>query len=198
MTSPQLWSIAYFSALIICGKPVVPSVSETPVSIRRIFAPGAIAWAYSTSSVVSPAQPVWSGFFGSKGGTLPPLHHGDMGVGQAELLVEGVQVALDGRRAEGVDDHDRPALAGDARLVDRAQVVRLAVLERRVATSLNFGLARQALVDSTEPIPEASWCPARAGTGLRQRGGGRSRRARSEGRAGGAGPRRPAALRLPQ
>ena len=35
---------------------MTPSVSETGVSTSRMFAPGASACAYSTSSVVSPAH----------------------------------------------------------------------------------------------------------------------------------------------
>ncbi len=58
------------SALTICGNPVVPSFSEVGVSTSRIFAAGAIAWAYSTSRLVSPAQP--SRFeVGWYGGTWP-------------------------------------------------------------------------------------------------------------------------------
>src|ERR1700684_3183158 len=41
---------------MICGNPVTPSVSATGVLTRRMLAPGAIVCAYSTSSVVSPAQ----------------------------------------------------------------------------------------------------------------------------------------------
>ena len=43
-------------------EPVTPSVSETGVSTSRMFAPGAIVWDASTSSVVSPAQPSKSEF----------------------------------------------------------------------------------------------------------------------------------------
>jgi len=50
--NPQTW------------KPCTPSVSETGVSTSRMLAPGAIACAYSTSSVVSPAQPTMSELFG--------------------------------------------------------------------------------------------------------------------------------------
>ena len=35
----------------------MPSFSEVGVSTSKMLAPGAIEWAYSTSSVVSPAQP---------------------------------------------------------------------------------------------------------------------------------------------
>lgn len=73
MTSPTPCLISESSAAIISGKPVVPSVSETPVSTSTIFAPGAIACAVSTSMVVSSAQPVMSPLLGSNGGTLPHL-----------------------------------------------------------------------------------------------------------------------------
>ena len=39
---------------------MTPSVSATGVSASRMFAPGAMACAYSTSRVVSPPQPVMS------------------------------------------------------------------------------------------------------------------------------------------
>jgi hypothetical protein len=55
-----------------CGKPPPARVSATGVSATRMFAPGAIAWAHSTSSVVSPAPFAMAGFFGLNGGTLPP------------------------------------------------------------------------------------------------------------------------------
>ena len=71
ITSPRLWSITYCSAPIISGKPVMPSVSATGVSTSRMFAPGAIAWAYSTSSVVSSAQPTMLASPGLNVGTLP-------------------------------------------------------------------------------------------------------------------------------
>jgi hypothetical protein len=61
------------SAFIISGKPVTPSVSETGVSARTIFAPGAMECAYSTSRVVSAAQPTMSELVGSNAGTLPNL-----------------------------------------------------------------------------------------------------------------------------
>ena len=65
ITSPRWCLITYSSALTICGKPCTPSVSDTGVSTSRMLAPGAIACAYSTSSVVSPAQPTMSELFGS-------------------------------------------------------------------------------------------------------------------------------------
>ncbi len=71
MTSPTPALMSDCSAFIISGKPVTPSVSATAVSARTIFAPGAMECAYSTSSVVSSAQPTWVALVGSKGGTLP-------------------------------------------------------------------------------------------------------------------------------
>ena len=65
ITSPRWCLITYSSALTIWGKPCTPSVSETGVSTSRMLAPGAIVCAYSTSSVVSLAQPVMSELFGS-------------------------------------------------------------------------------------------------------------------------------------
>ena len=65
ITSAEKWLSTYSSAATICGKPCTPSVSETGVSTSRIFAPGAIAWAHSTSSVVSLAQPTMSESAGS-------------------------------------------------------------------------------------------------------------------------------------
>src|ERR1700722_15175685 len=63
--------MTYFSAWTICGRPVAPSVSETGVSTSRMFAFGAIVWAYSTSSDVSLAQLSMSELAGSNGGTAP-------------------------------------------------------------------------------------------------------------------------------
>ena len=71
ITSPMPRSISDFSAFIISGKPDVPSISATGVSARTIFAPGAMACAYSTSRVVSWAQPTMVESVGSNGGTLP-------------------------------------------------------------------------------------------------------------------------------
>src|ERR1035438_1218119 len=70
ITPPRWWSITYSSALTICGNPVVPSSSEVGVSTRRMFAPGAITCAYSTSRFVSPAQPSRVSV-GVYGGTFP-------------------------------------------------------------------------------------------------------------------------------
>ena len=63
------------------------------------------------------------------------------GSGKPELRVEGLDVAGDRRRAERVDDHDRPATAGDALVVQRVQVIRRPVLQRRVAADPEVGLA---------------------------------------------------------
>ena len=50
---------------------MVPSVSATGVSASRMFAPGARACAYSTSSVVSLAQPAMSWALGLNAGIFP-------------------------------------------------------------------------------------------------------------------------------
>ena len=50
-TSPRLWSETYFCALKMSS-----SLFDFATT-RSIVAPGAIAWAHSTSSVVSPFQP---------------------------------------------------------------------------------------------------------------------------------------------
>src|SRR3984957_11179394 len=71
ITSPMPWVMSDCSALIISGNPVTPSVSATGVSARTIFAPGAMECEYSTSRVVSSAQPTWVALFGSNGGTFP-------------------------------------------------------------------------------------------------------------------------------
>jgi len=57
MTPPRWLLITYSSAATIWGKPVVPSFSDVGVSTSRMLAPGAMECAYSTSRVVSPAQP---------------------------------------------------------------------------------------------------------------------------------------------
>ena len=49
----------------------MPSTSATGVSARTILAPGAMECAYSTSSVVSSAQPTMVESVGSNAGTLP-------------------------------------------------------------------------------------------------------------------------------
>ena len=65
ITSPRWCLITKSSALTICGKPCTPSVSDTGVSTSRMRAPGATTCAYSTSSVVSPAQPTMLELLGS-------------------------------------------------------------------------------------------------------------------------------------
>ncbi len=64
-------SISDFSAFIISGKPDVPSTSATGVSTRTIFAPGAMECAYSTSRVVSSAQPTMVESLGLNGRMVP-------------------------------------------------------------------------------------------------------------------------------
>ena len=70
ITSPRWCLITNCSALTICGKPAVPSVSLAGVSTSRILAFGATVCEYSTSSVVSSAQPMRVEV-GLYGGTLP-------------------------------------------------------------------------------------------------------------------------------
>src|SRR4051812_16026715 len=60
MTSARWCSTTYFSAAIICGSPCTPSVSAVGVWTSRMFAPGAIACAISTSSATSSAQALLS------------------------------------------------------------------------------------------------------------------------------------------
>ncbi len=88
ITSPRSWSMTKFSAATISGKPCSPSVSSTGVSTSRMFAPGAIACAHSTSSVVSPAQPTMSSSAGSNGGGAPAgvMIFSDGGAGRPKSL----------------------------------------------------------------------------------------------------------------
>ena len=73
ITSPTPELISDCSAFIISGRPVTPSVSATGVSASTIFASGATECAYSTSRLVSSAQPTMVELAGSNGGTLPNL-----------------------------------------------------------------------------------------------------------------------------
>ena len=91
MTSPTPALMSDRSAFIISGRPVTPSVSATGVSARTIFAPGAMECAYSTSRVVSSAQPTWVSLVGSNGGTLPNFIDLQDRVREAELLVEDLE-----------------------------------------------------------------------------------------------------------
>ena len=218
ITSPRLWSMTYFSAFIISGKPVTPSVSAVGVSTSRIFAPGAMACAYSTSSVVSSAQPSMVALDGLNLGSLPNASTSSAGgSGRPHCLIEDRQVMADGRRAERIDDDDRPPLAGDAGAVQRIEVVGHAVLQRAVAAELEGGeaLGRAERVRGLQldhrrpgdrrngsrpsPAPERRRARDRAGTG--QGGGGRAgpgadcaggaegwRRQAGGGQAGGGDP----------
>src|SRR5215475_8686883 len=56
ITEARWLSTMYCSAFIIAGKPWTPSVSAGFVVTLRMFAPGAIECAHSTSSAVSSAQ----------------------------------------------------------------------------------------------------------------------------------------------
>src|SRR3954453_16259369 len=55
MTSAMWWSTTYRSAFIIVGKPCTPSVSAVGVVTSRMFAPGAMECAVSTSRATSRA-----------------------------------------------------------------------------------------------------------------------------------------------
>ena len=55
---PRLLDMANFWAFCMFGIPCTPSVSEVGMTTRLMFAPGAMACAQSTSSVVSYAQPI--------------------------------------------------------------------------------------------------------------------------------------------
>ena len=134
--------MTYFSASTICGKPVVPSFSAVGVSTSRMRAPGAIACAYSTSRLVSPAQPsrllfrpVWRHLAGwlDDGQSWRRRQPGG--------LVKDGQVAGDGRRSVGVHDHDGLAAAGNAPAVESREAVSLLDLRRQVARDLVMLLA---------------------------------------------------------
>jgi hypothetical protein len=60
---------------------------------------------------------------------------------QVERLVERLELAADVLVAERVDDRDRLALAVQALAVERPEIVRAVVLERRVAGELQLRLA---------------------------------------------------------
>ena len=72
---------------------------------------------------------------GSNAGMAAELHDLNRGVRQPPLGVEHVEVILDRRRSERIDDHDRPPGAGDPGAVERVEVVGDAVLQRRVAVA---------------------------------------------------------------
>ena len=101
-------------------------------------------------------------------------------VREAPLLVEDLQVMTDGRGPERVDDDDRPALAGDARAVERAQIVGDAVLDRAVAAELDRGKALR----GAERVRGAQPDDRRPGDG---RDGRRDAGSRPEGRRAGDG-----------
>ena len=141
------------------GKPDVPSVSATGVSTSTIFAPGAIACAYSTSSVVSSAQPTMVESVGSNGGTLPDCDDLQRGVRQAPLRVEGVagRSLMVGEPNESTITIVRPAPVMDrpgAAVVERVQVVGDPVLQRRVARDAQLGPALRGGDRRREPLGE--------------------------------------------
>ncbi len=88
ITWPSLCFSTYFSAVTICGNPVVPSFSEVGVSASTMLAPGAIACAHSTSSVVSCAQPTRLLLPEWNAGTLPAgwITRNDGGAGSLKKL----------------------------------------------------------------------------------------------------------------
>ena len=73
-----------------------------------MLAPGAMAWAHSTSRAISVIQPALAAGIVRAAGLI---HLGQDGVGQAELQVELVQVVGDVRIVVGVDDGDGRAAA---------------------------------------------------------------------------------------
>ena len=75
-------------------------------STSRMLAPGAIAWAHSTSRAISVIQPEFAA--GKLAGAAGLVHLREGGrVGEAERQVELLQVADDVRVVVGIDDGDR-------------------------------------------------------------------------------------------
>ena len=142
ITSPMPRSISDFSAFIISGKPDVPSTSATGVSARTIFAPGAMAWAYSTSRVVSSAQPTMVESLGSNGGTLPNFMTCRSGSGSPHCSSKTCRsFAMVGEPNESTITMVRPAPVMPGPGVQGVQVVGDPVLHRRVARDAELGLA---------------------------------------------------------
>ena len=125
-----------------------------------------------------------------EGGNVAPLPDLDLGVLETPLLVEDLQVVLDGRRAEGVDDDDRAALAGDALLVQRRQVVGGLVLDGRVAVDADLadalGGGQRRRAGRGEVVAEGGRADVHAGEVVRG-GGGRGADGRNGDGAGGEG-----------
>src|SRR6185437_13347880 len=121
---------------------------------------------------------------------VPELHHLQVGVGEPPLLVEDVQVVRDGRGAERVHDHDGPAGAGDATLVQGVQVVGDPVLHRRVARDADLGLALRSGERRHARFGEDRMADRGHGPGRGQMPGGGSRR--GHGRGGQRQPGEPA------
>src|SRR5215468_6736795 len=90
-------------AAIICGKPCTPSVSAVGVWTSRMFAPGAIACATSTSSETSSAHPVlssWPGPLLVGGGAFvagDPCNESWLNLGMLEAQVTPSSPHIDGR-----------------------------------------------------------------------------------------------------
>src|ERR1700744_1577047 len=132
-TSPRLCLNTYCSAAIIAAKPPPFAVSATGVSTSRIFAPGAISCASSTSPVVSPALSsrswsyavMWVGSITGKGGIGPSgaITRKGGGPGKAGPVVKGAQTGAVGGGAVGVDDDDRAPAPVVAPPVQRLQAI---------------------------------------------------------------------------
>ena len=99
ITSPRWWLITKFSAWTISGKPCTPSVSATGVSSSRILAPGAndVRPLDVERGLVGPAGHVAVGRVERRHGARVLPDRQGRRVGQAERLVEDVQVVGDGR-----------------------------------------------------------------------------------------------------
>ena len=98
--------------------PCIPSVSSTGLSSTHYARRGAMACAHSTSSVVSPTQPVEAGWRIPSGARISSC-----GIGQAEGAVERMQIGANSRRTEGDDDGDGAALPGNAAAQQRIDTV---------------------------------------------------------------------------
>src|SRR5690242_1652318 len=113
----------------------VPVFPPPGVSTSRILAPGAIACAYSTSSVVSLAQPTMLALFGLKAGTLPAglmiRSDGGLGTPSARSKVRRSRPMV-GEPYGSMTTIVAP-FSGDPAGVEPAQVVRAPDLRRVIA-----------------------------------------------------------------
>ena len=92
-------------------------------STKRMFALGAVAWAHSTSSEASRAQPALF-----RGSLVPPVSLMILKLGgaeQAKGTVERGQVGVDSRSVVCIHDRDRlpRSVAGDAPKIDLVDAV---------------------------------------------------------------------------